>query len=211
MPLILKHTKPLLGIWKMDETETELLDMLDGNAEEYVARLAEVKAKRRRMEWLASRALLKTLTGVEFRVAYHIDGAPYLPGTSTAISISHTTGYAAVLLTQHDVAGIDIERRSPRVLKVRSRFLSPEEDAAVEGKDAVSRALVYWCAKEAVFKAMRETDVDFASHIFIEPFDIALEGEILARETRSAEKRTYRLRYEVGREFVLVYTVGDKE
>lgn len=211
MSLFLKHTDPLLGVWKMNETEAELLAMLDANAEDYAAALAEMKAKRRRKEWLASRVLLKSLTGAEFRVSYHADGAPYLPGTSMAISISHTAGYAAVLLTQQGTAGIDIERRAPRVMTVRSRFLSFEEDAAIVGVDAVDHALVYWCAKEATFKAMRETDVDFARHIFIEPFDIAREGEILARETRTAEQRSYRLRYEVGHEFVLVYSMGETE
>lgn len=211
MPLILKHNDPLLGIWKMSETEAELLAMLGGDATEYASALWGMKTERRRREWLSVRVLLRSLTGIEPRVAYHPDGAPYLLGSPLSISISHTEGYAAVLLKEHDAAGIDIERRSPRVLKVRSRFLSPEEDAAVSDVHAEDHALVYWCAKETVFKAMRAEDVDFARHIFVEPFDIAREGEILARETRTAEKRTYHLRYVMGPEYVLVYSMGKKE
>lgn len=208
MPLLLRHITPLLGVWKMDETEEELLAMLGSAAAGYAAALRAMKAERRRKEWLTSRVLLKALTGVEPQVAYHPDGAPYLPYLPLSISISHTDGYAAVLLQQGGAAGVDIERRHPRVLKVRSRFLSPEEDAAIAEAGAADHALVYWCAKEAVYKMMRAGEVDFARHIFVEPFDIAAAGgEIHVRERRTAEGRTYTLRYEVTPEFVLVYCV----
>lgn len=208
MPLLLKHTDPLLGVWKMDETEEELLAMLGSAAADCAAALRAMKAERRRKEWLSSRVLLRTLTGVEPQVAYHPDGAPYLRNLPLAVSISHTDGYAAVLLKPNGAAGVDIERRHPRVLKVRSRFLSSEEDAMISERDAADHALIYWCAKEAVYKMMRAGEVDFARHIFVEPFDIAAAGgEIRVREMRTAEGRTYSLRYEVTPEFVLVYCV----
>ena len=208
MPLLFRYTTPLLGVWKMDETSDELLAMLSGDASNLEG-LQQLTAERRRREWLASRVLLKALTGEECRVAYHADGAPYLPGSTLSISISHTDGYAAVLLQKEGAAGIDIERRQPRVLRVRNRFLSEEEnaEAASSNDDEVSRLLVYWCAKETLYKMIRQKEVDFARHLHVEPFILAESGEIRAYETRTFRAQSYNLRYEVMPDFVLVYNL----
>ena len=208
MPLLFRYTTPLLGVWKMDETSDELLAML-GDDTSTLEGLRQLTAERRRREWLASRVLLKTLMEKECRVAYHADGAPYLPDSTLYISISHTEGYAAVLLQKEGVAGIDIERRQPRVLRVRSRFLSEEEDAEVASSkdDEVSRLLVYWCAKEALYKMIRQGEVDFARHLHVEPFLLAEKGEIRVRETRTSRAQGFDLRYEVTPDFVLVYNL----
>ncbi len=208
MPLLFRYTTPLLGVWKMDETSDELLAMLGDDASTLEG-LRQLTAERRRREWLASRVLLKTLMGKECRVAYHADGAPYLPDSTLYISISHTEGYAAVLLQKEGAAGIDIERRQPRVLRVRSRFLSEAEDAEVASSkdDEVSRLLVYWCAKEALYKMIRQEEVDFARHLHVEPFRLAEKGEIRAYETRTSMAQGFDLRYEVTPDFVLVYNL----
>ena len=49
------------------------------------------------------------MLGRETPVAYHPDGIPYLPDADLHISISHTKGYAAVLLDTQPRIGIDIE------------------------------------------------------------------------------------------------------
>ena len=61
MPLLFKHTEPLLGVWKMDETSDELLAMLELQSE-YQPFLQQIKTEKRRQEWLASRVLLKELS-----------------------------------------------------------------------------------------------------------------------------------------------------
>jgi 4'-phosphopantetheinyl transferase len=141
MPVIFKHTRPLFGVWKIEETSDELLSMLALRSE-YLPFLQNIKTEKRRQEWLASRVLLKELSGSELLIAYHEDGAPYLPDSAYHLSISHTNGYAAVLLQEQPAAGIDIEYYSTRILKIRSRFMSPEEDASVECSEAPARLLV---------------------------------------------------------------------
>ena len=166
-----------------------------------------IKTEKRRQEWLASRVLLKELIGEELLIAYHDDGAPYLPGSSLSLSISHTNGYAAVLLQDQETAGIDIEYHSNRVLKIRSRFMSPEEDASVCPDHVVEHLLIHWCVKEALFKMIRQQDVDFIKHLHVEPFTYANSGQIRANETRTPETLSYTLNYEVFPAFVLVYSV----
>lgn len=100
MPLLMKHTGPLWGIWKIEEPSEVLLALLQ-NRKEYLPQLELIRTEQRRREWLASRVLLQELTGGSALIAYHPNGAPYLSGSSLHISISHTKGYAAVLLQDH--------------------------------------------------------------------------------------------------------------
>ncbi|GGK12966.1 4'-phosphopantetheinyl transferase family protein [Parabacteroides faecis] len=206
MPLLFKHTEPLLGVWKIEESSDELLAML-GLQSEYLPFLQGIKTEKRRQEWLASRVLLKELVGEELLIAYHDDGAPYLSGSSLSLSISHTNGYAAVLLQDQETAGIDIEYHSNRVLKICSRFMSPEEGASIGSEYEVEHLLVYWCAKEALFKMIRQQDIDFIEHLHIEPFQFSVSGKLNVHETKTLEQRSYVLKYEVLPDFVLVYSV----
>ena len=130
MPLLMKHTGPLWGIWKIEESSEVLLSLLR-NREEYLPQLELIRTEQRRREWLACRVLLQELTGGPVCVAYRPNGAPYLSGSSLHISISHTKGYAAVLLQNRPAAGIDIEYHSGRVSRIRSRFMNPEEEAGI--------------------------------------------------------------------------------
>ena len=81
MPVLFKYTEPLLGVWKIEESSEELLSMLEQSSE-YLPFLQQIKTEKRRQEWLASRVLLKELAGEELLIAYHDDGAPYLPDSS---------------------------------------------------------------------------------------------------------------------------------
>lgn len=206
MPLLFTYTKPLLGVWKIEETSDELLSLLE-QPSEYLPFLQRLKTEKRRREWLASRVLLKKLAGQELSIAYYEDGAPYLPGSPYAISISHTDGYAAVQLHEQAV-GVDIEYRSNRVIKIRSRFMSPEEDASIDANHEAEHLLIYWCAKEALFKLIRQQDVDFIKHLHVEPFAYSPSGKIKVLETRTSERRSFTLNYEVFPDYVLVYSIS---
>ena len=127
MALLYKQLSPLHGVWKMEESSDELLGMLEHKAD-YSSFLERVSAEKRRQERFASRVLLKELLGEEVRVDYHSTGAPFLACVPLYISISHTKDYVAVILDKRPT-GIDIEYRSDRILKIRSRFMNPEEEA----------------------------------------------------------------------------------
>ena len=94
-------------------------------------------------------------------VDHNDDGKPTIPGYS--ISITHTRGYAAVILSRVRPVGVDIEYISNRVERITQRFLRPDELSTFEsvtsshgnltGTGAFLRA---WCAKEAVYKYYSE-------------------------------------------------------
>ena len=91
--LLYKQDKPLLAVWKMTESNDELLAML-GNARSYPDIEAVAHSEIRLRERLTALVLVKTLLGREVEIRHAENGAPYLVGEPWHISISHTKGYA---------------------------------------------------------------------------------------------------------------------
>ena len=145
---------------------------------------------------------LKELLGEEARVDYHSTGAPFLACVPLYISISHTKDYVAVILDKRPT-GIDIEYRSDRILKIRSRFMNPEEEAGIDLEHEVEHLLIHWCAKETLFKIIGQEGVDFQKHLHVNPFPYLSSGTFKGRETRTEACREYELAYQVTPDYVL--------
>lgn len=203
MALLYKQLSPLHGVWKMEESSDELLVMLEHKAD-YSSFLERVSAEKRRQERFASRVLLKELLGEEVRVDYHSTGAPFLACVPLYISISHTKDYVAVILDKRPT-GIDIEYRSDRILKIRSRFMNPEEEAGIDLEHEVEHLLIHWCAKETLFKIIGQEGVDFQKHLHVNPFPYLSSGTFKGRETRTEACREYELAYQVTPDYVLTW------
>lgn len=91
-------------------------------------------------------------------LAHDKQGKPLMEGLR--VSISHTVfktgGYAAIMLSRRHDVGIDIEYKSERIMKIASRFLRADEQPS-----NVCEHLVYWCAKEAVYKLYSADDLTY--------------------------------------------------
>jgi 4'-phosphopantetheinyl transferase EntD len=207
MPLLQKYTSPLWGIWKIEEQWEQLLALSECPAL-YHSFLDKCKSASRKAEWLAVRLLLRELAGSEITIAYHNNGSPYLPDSEYNISISHTKGYAAVILGRDHPVGIDIEHRSERVQRIRSRFLNEVEcdwlnDASTE------TLLICWSAKETAFKMAKQRTADFRRDIYIHPFELssAKTGYLTVQETLTVESAIYRLKYAATPAYVVTYGI----
>lgn len=190
MPLYSKHKEGemLWGIWKMDENP---------------------EADKRTREGEAVKVLLAELCGEEKIILHREGGKPYLEDSSFHISISHTKGYVAVVLHPTCEVGIDIEQYGVTVYKVREKFLQSDELAEAD-TDSIYQLLLYWSAKETVYKALGMEEVELKRHIRIFPF--ALEesgGEFNAIELKSGTRKEFPIKYILHKEFVLTYTVSN--
>ena len=206
MPLFYKSSDPLFGIWKIEESVDELSTAL-ADDQELLSGLDRNRPEVRQKEWLAVRVLLKELSGKSRLISYHPNGAPFLADHAFQISISHTKGYAALLLQQHPAAGIDIEYKSERVRKIRSRFMSESEEAALDLQHETEHLLIYWCAKETLFKMIGQQEVDFRHHLHVLPFPFAAQGSFEVQETRTAQPQYFRLGYRIEEDFVVTFSL----
>jgi 4'-phosphopantetheinyl transferase len=170
MPLILRKNidNGEFGLWKVAEEIEDLLLLAKLSGPDVVT-YSGISAPHRKKEWLATRALLNELFGEPHLIKYHTDGRPYLENSQTNISISHSIGYVVVMLHYTYSPGIDIELISREVGKVGSRFLSPDELFICNEKPESSnrRMLLHWCAKEAIYKMIPFSNIEFATDIRI--------------------------------------------
>lgn len=190
------------GVWKMDETdEASLLPSLpDPQLVDEVFRLFP-NSHSRRMERLCSRALLYQLGDIS-HVAYHSTGSPYVPDDSRHISISHTRGYAAAIISDRKTA-IDIEQYGERVRRVRSHFIRDDEEIRpYQGTDIWS-LLLHWSAKETLYKYLDLEGVDLIRHLRVLPFTPQPQGTFTAQELKTPQQETVTIHYRLHPDYVL--------
>ena len=162
-------------------------------------------AAHRRLEWLAVRVLLYTLSGEEKEIAYHPSGKPYLADDSASLSISHTKGNVAVILNPKTPVGIDIEQYGKRVHKVFDRFIRPDEQVEAYQGDTTWGGLLHWSAKETVFKCMKNADADLRK-LCLSHFIPQKEGTFQVREYATEGQSLFSVGYRICEDFVLTWT-----
>jgi phosphopantetheinyl transferase len=203
MPVLQKSAFPLWGIWKIEESWEELL-ALSKRPDACLPFLNGCQSDSRKAEWLAVRMLLRELTGCETRIAYQASGAPYLPDVPYHIGISHTRGYAAVLLHPDHPAGIDIEYRSERIQRLKSRFLTEPELRLLGEHPGTDELLICWSAKETSFKMTGQRMADWQKDLHILACDFSRnDGFLTVRETLTPQSVTYQIHYDIALDFVL--------
>ena len=170
MPLILvkEIENGKIGLWKITEEVSDLENSANLSDEDKLT-CSGITALHRKKEWLATRVLLNQLTGSQTRIKYFSDGRPYPVNEKYNLSISHTTGFVGVIIHSVLIPGIDLELISRPVGRVALRFLSSEEyDACTEVNELSNhKLLLHWCAKEAIFKIVPFSDIEFSTDILI--------------------------------------------
>jgi phosphopantetheinyl transferase len=186
------------------QSSEALLTRLD-RKEWYLPGLQSFPLENRKQEWLSARILLKEILREEKEILYRPDGRPYFADHSYQLSISHTKGYVAVALNEKRPVGIDIERVSSRIRRVRERFMNDEEKRHLPSGNEDLGLLLYWSAKESLFKALGEEGVDFKSCLHISSFRPVVDewSSFAAHETKTEQRRAYTIHYLANEDFVL--------
>ena len=162
-----------LGLWQMDESPEQLFDLYPHLLPYRSSLDDKYKNDGRKLEFLAIRALMyemlrvngasKGLLSHAGDFTHNGQGKPLFRGYH--VSISHTKGYAALILSKKSEVAVDIEYMSDRVERIASKFLRKDERA-----DSLDAKLVHWCAKETVFKLFSEENLLFED-MRVKPFD----------------------------------------
>ncbi|MDU1904023.1 MAG: 4'-phosphopantetheinyl transferase superfamily protein [Dysgonomonas sp.] len=184
------------GVWKITEPINDLMSLL-----EFTDFSKNISSQKRLLELTAIRILLKSLAKEEKIIEYNLEGKPYLADNSYNISISHTRGYAAVILSKGAKVGIDIEYVSDKVKRVRSKFIS--EDEYIYENNELIHLLLHWSAKEAMYKAIKMTGVVFKENLHIEKFIPSQSGTFIGKETFTKDCNSFLIHYLVENEFVI--------
>jgi 4'-phosphopantetheinyl transferase len=195
-----------IGTWKLSETSKEL-DQLIQLRQEETERWVNMRSEKRKVEFLAARALVKMALGDHAMVAYNGFGKPRLKNSKKYLSISHSDDFACVFISDKKI-GIDIEQADRNVERVASRFLHAEELKYISGlKDQQTAKIAYWSAKEAIFKCADEHGISFSKQIRIKGFETRNEQKFTGVLHAKNNTLFYDLHFHVLQNNVLVYGV----
>lgn len=198
------------GIWQITESFDELCDRLPDGAGHKAYAMRRFAAERRKLEYAAVRMLIYVLTGKDKTVDYLLSGHPFFSDGSMRISISHTPGYAAVLLSRIEEVGIDIEAYSGRVLRLKDRLIGADEKA-----DSLYEILLHWSAKETAFKILDEQGIDFRTHLQVKGMNCPANeirpesgGDFsLSYHLSDGKAGVFHIHYRTTADFVLTYAL----
>ena len=128
-------------------------------------------------------------------IGHAASGQPLLRGYH--VGVTHTKGYAALMLSKSCDVACDIEHFSDRVERIKSKFLRKDEKA-----DDLDSLLVHWCSKETVYKLFPEDNLQF-SQMRVGPFSTMSDWVCEVENMKRGEK--VRVDFELTMQFVLTY------
>jgi len=193
-----------IGIWKIEESIEELEYLLNESIidnNDY----KKIKSNNRKKEWLSTRVLLQRMLNNELlEIQYDTNRKPIL-NNNIKVSISHSKGYVALMLSDVKEVGIDIQVPKNNIGKGVSVFMSPIELDEIGEKNYIEKLHIYWCAKETLYKYVGDNKLNIYNHFKINPFQISKSGKFNGLVNPTNE--IVNLKYEISDLFYLVYTI----
>jgi len=180
MPLFYQHTInqfTTLAVWHIIEDEDFFLKK--------VQLKNEITHPHKRLQHLAGRYLLKLLEPDFPLHLIQISPAkkPLLIDDTFHFSVSHCGDYAAVILSTRYSVGIDVEEITPKLEKIKYKYLSETEVQIFKEHDTSDNHLtlltLFWSAKEAMFKWYGKGSVDFKKNMVISQLKFHEESGIV--------------------------------
>jgi len=171
----------ILAVWKIEETEEQLLSGLQLKQHE-LDFISSLNNGKRLLHWLSTRVLLRTMLNTSEYIDCQMDehGKPFLPNLDCHISLSHSYDYAAVIIGKDRKVGVDIELIKHKIKSIKHKFLSDIELAQKQIGDNINGLYVCWCAKEAIYKWNGRKGLEFKQDMHIKPFKLKTEGSLTA-------------------------------
>lgn len=160
-----------ISIWKIEETESFFLQFFTP---------PPFSTEQRRLQWFATRHLISRAFGNTAELEKEESGKPVLKGRSESISITHSNNFAAIMWSNHARVGIDLETIQPKVLRIAPKFMEQDEIDAVPEIQKTEKLILYWSAKESLYKLHSKGGIDFKTQLILHPFELQQSGVIKA-------------------------------
>ena len=140
----------IIWIWKIEESTDELSILTN--------QTTDIKNEIKKKEFYASRVLIEKMCeelNIDFLGIKKDDNEkPHLIGSKYHISISHKFPYVTSIF-DNKACGVDIERIDNKVRKIKSKFLTENEEKKIG--DNLKKLVEYWSIKESTYKVEGKT------------------------------------------------------
>ena len=161
---------------------------------------------KREIESKGKSYLINYLLDKEVEIDYDEKGKPFLTNNVKHISISHSHDKLAIIVNEQESTGIDIELIRDKVLKIKHKFLTESE--LTDANDNVEKLLIYWAAKETLYKIYGLKEIDFIEHLFVKPFTKHNLGTIIGVINLPNFTESFYLNYQILDDYILVYALN---
>lgn len=102
------------------------------------------------------------------KILYH-NRQPFLEPRDFEISITNSFPYAALAYSK-DRIGIDIERFNPKLLRIKDKFVYPEERSFIPPAEEIEYLTIIWSVKESLYKIHHSKYWSLKKHYEVMPF-----------------------------------------
>lgn len=168
MPLYqdFSNIKAKILLWKYEESENfdpeKLLEP------ENFDRISEYHPKKL-VETLMVRQILKDELP-DHKILYE-NRQPFLQPKSYHISITNSFPFAAIAFSK-DKIGIDIEKFNPKLIRLKDKFVYPEERAFIPEDKEMEYLTIIWSVKESLYKIHHSKHWSLKKHYEVLPFNM---------------------------------------
>jgi phosphopantetheinyl transferase len=194
-----------LAIWEINENES-FFDLS-------IPLHRQITHPHKKLQHLAGRFLLPYLFS-DFpndEISIADTRKPFLPSEQYHFSISHCGKYAAAIVSSTKRVGIDVELLTPRLEKIKKKFLHSDELRFVNSQlpnEQLNLLSILWSAKEAMYKWYGAGEVDFSEMMRTMPFKPENEGTIDAAFIKFDFQQRLILHYKRINQLTLVWVVS---
>lgn len=163
-------------IWNYDENENfDHHSLIEPENLDRVERFLPEKLA----EYLMIRTMLKSVFP-DHKILYKTIGQPYLFPKDAFISITHSFPFAALAISKKRI-GIDLEKANPKIIRIKHKFLHPNEHFWIPEDQEVDFLTVIWVIKEALYKLHASKYWSLKQHYEVEKFNLENLSEVKCR------------------------------
>ncbi len=189
------NKKNQLSVAKTAKSPEELYQILSPYfCEEEKETYFQITNNKRKQEWLAVRLLLFQTTGKYSRIYYDNNGKPFVKNTFH-ISISHSNGLIALLISDNPELGVDVELLSERILLTAHKFTDQKPDECQEKEMMINFFHLTWSAKETLYKIYSKGIPNFIKNLKVDIPKIETCGTLKGTIDVDNFSKTYKINY----------------
>ncbi len=162
-------------LWKYEDVDDlDAKKLIEAENEE---RFKSYQSKKLLEALMVREIISKKLPG--YKILY-TDTEPYLEPRDFEISISHSFPYAAVAFSKLKI-GIDVEALKPKIIRIKDKFIQPEEQEFIPKDLELEYLTVIWSIKESLYKIHHSNYWSLKKHYEVRPFDLNFVEKIECR------------------------------
>lgn len=206
MNLLLHITQPRYEVivYEYNNSFDELLKKTNLTRSEHV-KLNTFKNKRRKKEWLSTRNMLQKLYGLDTRITFQ--GKKPKINKKKYFSLSHSNNIIAIINSNTDIVGIDIEKNNPKLLNFSHKFIHKKEKKLFIKQEHPLLTCLIWSSKEALYKAYGLGDLIFNKEMLIKDIDWN-KGNAIGKIETFNYKKDFRIFFQEINNHLLVYAIS---